>query len=325
MTLFVKPYSDSYFSLWNDFVDSAKNATFLFRREFMTYHKDRFLEGSLLVFENSKIVAILPANVQGGVLISHAGLSYGGLVCGVQVKLKQYMAYWHALLRYLDNQGISKVHVKQIPRIYNALFSDEFDYLLFIIQGHCYRTDVLSVIDQNNRIPISKNRSASIAKGFQYDFYVEEESSFAAFWNDILIPNLKQKHGVSPVHSLQEIQALHELFPKHIRQFNLYTNQDELVAGVTIFETPLVAHIQYISGIKSWNNKGAVDWLHHFLIDVVFKDKKYFDFGTSNEMQGRKINQGLLFWKESFGARSVVQNFYEIQTNQYDKIDKVWS
>ena len=58
---------------------------------------------------------------------------------------------------------------------------------------------------------------------------------------------------------------------------------------------------------------------------MVFKDKKYFDFGTSNEMQGRKINQGLLFWKESFGARSVVQNFYEIQTNQYDKIDKVWS
>lgn len=98
-----------------------------------------------------------------------------------------------------------------------------------------------------------------------------------------------------------------------------------LIAGVTIFETDLVAHVQYISGLKSWNDLGAVDWLHHYLIEVVFKEKQYFDFGSSNEMGGRKLNDGLLFWKESFGARTMVQNFYEIETKQYKQFQEVWN
>ena len=325
MNIIVVPYSSTDFNRWNDFVQEAKNATFLFRREFMAYHQDRFVDASLMLYKNNVLVAILPANVVGDLMVSHGGLTYGGLLCLKVVKMKEYLAYWKAVLKHLNANGIERIQLKELPRMYNRFCSEELDYMVFITKGHCFRTDVLSVIEQSNKLPVSKKRMASINKGFSLGFYVEEEQSFECFWRDVLIPNLKEKHGVSPVHSLEEIEKLHALFPKEIRQFNLYNNENMLIAGVTVFETDLVAHVQYISGLKSWNDMGAVDWLHHYLIEVVFKEKQYFDFGSSNEVGGRKLNDGLLFWKESFGARTMVQNFYEIETKQYKQFQEVWN
>ena len=35
--------------LWDDFVENARNATFLFKRDYMDYHADRFADHSLIV------------------------------------------------------------------------------------------------------------------------------------------------------------------------------------------------------------------------------------------------------------------------------------
>ena len=48
----VKPYRESDYANWNAFIGQAKNATFLFHRDFMEYHKDRFEDFSLMVFED---------------------------------------------------------------------------------------------------------------------------------------------------------------------------------------------------------------------------------------------------------------------------------
>jgi hypothetical protein len=45
-----------------------------------------------------------------------------------------------------------------------------------------------------------------------------------------LIPNLSGRHNAEPVHSLEEIARLKELFPDNILQFNVYHN-DAIVAG----------------------------------------------------------------------------------------------
>ena len=54
-----------------------------------------------------------------------------------------------------------------------------------------------------------------------------------------------------------------------------------------------------------------------------FQDSSFFDFGTSNENEGRKVNSGLLYWKEGFGARSISQNFYEINTKDFKKLNNL--
>lgn len=68
---------------------------------------------------------------------------------------------------------------------------------------------------------------------------------------------------------------------------------------------------------------GSIDYLYHYLITEVFADKNYFDFGPSHEENGKKINEGILFWKESFGAKTTVQDYYEVQTSDFHLLENI--
>jgi hypothetical protein len=162
-----------------------------------------------------------------------------------------------------------------------------------------------------------------VKRGIKNELSVKEESNFELFWNEILIPNLASKHNAKPVHTLSEITKLKNLFPNNIRQFNVYNNE-ELLGGTTVFVNKKVVHSQYISGNETKNVSGSLDFLHHHLIKEVFKDYHFHDFGICNEYDGRKINKGLLFWKESFGAKTVIQNFYEVETVNYSILETVF-
>jgi hypothetical protein len=319
----IRKYQSSDYSLWNEFVANAKNATFLFHRDFMEYHQDRFEDFSLLIFDEKNLLkAIFPANREGENLHSHQGLTYGGLVLQQKSKFQEVIGMMKTILQYLQNQHIVSLQLKQLPTIYCDFPSDEMEYLSFILNAKLVRRDSLSVLDLKTDYNFSKDRKQAINRGVKSELIVKEENIFAAFWNEILIPNLVQKHNTHPVHNLNEITYLKSKFPSNIRQFNVYLG-DELVAGTTIFESEFVAHSQYISGNSNKNELGSLDFLHNTLINYTFKDKKYFDFGISNENQGKNINEGLLYWKESFGARTIVQNFYEIETKNYKLLENV--
>lgn len=319
----IRKYQSSDYPIWNEFVANAKNATFLFHRDFMEYHQDRFEDFSLLIFDEKNLLkAILPANRVGENLYSHQGLTYGGLVLQQKSKFQEVIGMMKTILQFLQNQHIVSLQLKQLPTIYCDFPSDEMEYLSFILNAKLVRRDSLSVLDLKTDYNFSKDRKQAINRGVKSELIVKEENIFAAFWNEILIPNLVQKHNTHPVHNLNEITYLKSKFPSNIRQFNVYLG-DELVAGTTIFESEFVAHSQYISGNSNKNELGSLDFLHNTLISYTFKDKKYFDFGISNENQGKNINEGLLYWKESFGARTIVQNFYEIETKNYKLLENV--
>lgn len=322
MSYTVKTYSATFYRQWNDFVALSKNSTFLFHRDFMEYHSDRFADHSLIVFEGSKIIALLPANRVGENLYSHQGLTYGGLILGSKAKLSQVITVLKCVLEYLHSHGISRLHVKAIPHIYHKLPAEEMNYALFTANAQLVRRDSLSVYDMQGGLTFSKDRKQCIRRGEHNGLVIVEEPEFKLFWDMILIPNLELKHGASPVHTLQEIELLHNRFPNNIRHFNVYHN-DCIVAGTTIFVTDTVAHPQYISGNADKNQLGSLDYLYAYLITNIFADKKYFDFGISNEQQGRKVNEGLVFWKESFGARTITQDFYEVPTANYLLLDDV--
>ena len=319
----VEKYSSIRYDLWNEFVANAKNATFLFHRDFMEYHQDRFEDYSLLIFDdNQELIAVLPANRIGETLFSHQGLTYGGIVIHKKTKLSDFISIAKSVFEYLNAEQFQKINFKEIPHIYTQIPSDELQYLMFLMQGNLVRRDVLSVLDLTSNFSFSRDRKNGVKRGIKNNLAVKEEANFELFWNEILIPNLEVKHQAKPVHSLEEIQLLFSKFPKNIRQFNVYQN-DKVVAGTIVFDTDLVAHSQYISGNSDKNELGSLDFLHDYLISNVFKDKKYFDFGISNENQGKNINEGLLYWKESFGARAITQDFYEVEIKNHILLDNV--
>lgn len=320
--LSIKQYQENDYEIWNTFIGQAKNATFLFHRDFMEYHKDCFQDYSLLIFDGKKLLAVLPANKVGTTLYSHQGLTYGGLVYNEQTKLATVIMVFKLLLLFLKEHEIEKLYLKTIPSIYHKKPAEEILYALFLAEAQLVRRDSLSVIDLLQENPISKIRKRGIQKAIQNGLIIKEETNFNSFWNEILIPNLLDKHNAKPVHSLAEITRLKLFFPENIRQFNVYY-EGEIVAGTTVFGSENVAHCQYISKFEQEETLGSLDFLFHFLIQEVFVQKRFFDFGISNESNGSKLNEGLSYWKESFGASTVIHDFYEVETANYKLLEQV--
>jgi len=213
--------------------------------------------------------------------------------------------------------------LKIIPIIYNNFPSDEMEYISFLLEAKLTRRDSIAVLDIQNKIPVSRVRNRGIEKGIKNNLRIVEVNVFSEFWNELLIPNLKERYNTKPVHSLEEIIYLKSKFPKQIKQFNVY-DKEKIVGGVTVFETENVIHPQYISGNKAFNNElGGLDFLYNYLISEVYKSNKYFDFGISNENNGKNLNESLHYWKESFGARTIIQNFYRIETANFPNLETV--
>tara|TARA_R100000935_G_scaffold1847_3_gene5579 strand:- start:38882 stop:39952 length:1071 start_codon:yes stop_codon:yes gene_type:complete len=322
-TFNVEIYNSAHKNVWNQFVERAKNATFLFHRNFMEYHSDRFEDASLLVFKDTKLVGILPANREGDTVYSHKGLSYGGLVLSTKTKIEDATLAFKAILKFLEVQEVTRLQLKVLPKIYHLQPADEIDYLLFLTEATQTRVDVSATIYNERASKIQGNRMEGVKKAEKQGLYVEAGKDFEPFWNKILIPNLQRRHNAKPVHSLEEIEMLAAKFPKNIVQFNVLKDEG-IVAGATMFITDTVAHVQYISANEDKQQLGSLDFLFHQLITSTYREKKYFDFGVSNENQGKNINKGLQYWKECFGARSIALEFYEINTAHHTKLDSVF-
>jgi hypothetical protein len=318
----VDTYTEDKKHLWDAFVSASNHDSFLFLRDFMEYHADRFKDASLMVFKNDQLMALLPLHYSDGIAISHNGLTYGGFIFKSDAKFGLIKDILTTTLAFLNDNGIPILKLKMLPRIYQHQNEDALDYLMYLLNANTYRSELLAVVHPKDR-NYARDRMAGYKRGVKNGLIVKEVQDLKPFWEKLLVPNLKAKHGVLPVHNAEEISKLKQQFPQSIRQFNVYLN-DELVAGTTIFETTNVAHSQYIAGNPQKNELGSLDFLHIHLLEEVFSKKPYFDFGISSINDGRLLNEGLLYWKQGFGAKGYLQNFYEIETKNYKLLNEVF-
>jgi hypothetical protein len=299
---------------WNKFLENSNNDVFLFHRDYMEYHSDRFVDSSLMVYEDEHLVALLPANVDSDRLISHGGLTFGGFITDSHMSAPLMLKIMKELINHLRGENIKKIIYKKIPAIYHSCPSDEDLYALFRIDARLVRRDVSSTLYCKRPLPFQKNRIRNIKKANSVGIVVKESHDLAAFW-EILQLNLARKHNKEPVHSLQEMVYLQETFPQNIRLFASYKDSI-MLAGSLIYESPNVAHAQYIARNVDSKVPGSLDILFSYLIAKYSSSKRYFDFGISTEDYGLYLNESLVFFKEGFGARSIVYDTYEVDINE---------
>lgn len=298
--------------IWNDFVKNSKNGHFFFQRDYMEYHSDRFKDFSLMVFDgNNKLITILPANIEDNILYSHQGLTFGGFVVDDKMKTETMLDIFESLKIFLKEYKIEKIIYKCIPYIYHLKPSEEDRYSLFINDAKLIRRDITSTIDLTETVRYSKGRKWTINKAKKEEVEVFTSVDYELFWN-LLTNVLESNHEVKPIHTLTEIKKLVDSFPKNIKLF-LAKKNDVVVSGALIFENTRIIHTQYLANSELGREIGALDLLIDFLIKDIYKDKKYFDFGISNEDAGRFLNTGLIAQKEGFGARAVSHDFYELE------------
>lgn len=304
----VRPYTAQNFEAWNAFNLASKNGTFLFDRNYMDYHSDRFADYSLLIVdEQDQIAGLLPACREGSVVRSHAGLTYGGIVTDDRMRTSRMLDLFGVVVRHLRERGVDNLEYKTIPSIYHRLPAQEDLYALFRLKADLIRRDVLSVIQLPLKLKFQSRRLRGIKKAESFNVKISETSRWESFWS-ILSDNLRDKHGKEPVHSLQEILLLRGRFPEHVRLFTAQM-EDEVVAGAVMYCAPPVVHVQYIASNESGRKVGALDLLFAHLIRD-FSGYSYFDFGISTEENGYVLNEGLIEFKEGFGASCILHDQY---------------
>ncbi|WP_250630249.1 GNAT family N-acetyltransferase [Rhodoflexus caldus] len=275
------------------------------RRSYMDYHADRFTDASLMIFYRRKLFALLPANCEGSTLVSHRGLSYGGLLLDGQATVARVGECWHSIISFLLQQGYKQLIYKVLPSFYHRLpaFEDVF-WLRWYWQAAQIQTDMGAVAELTASLQFSTGKKRHIAKAKQHHLQIRSDvADVPVFWEQILTPNLQKRHGVLPVHQLAEIQLLMSRFPDNIQFYGVYQGC-ELVGGTVLFLADNAVHAQYIAANATGKELSALDLLFSELLQHFKTTHRYFSFGISTYNKGQALNEGLARWKEEFGART---------------------
>ncbi|HEY1196332.1 FemAB family protein [Flavobacterium sp.] len=308
----IRKYNQDDFSVWNDFIGQAKNATFLFHRDFMEYHKDRFEDFSLLVFEEEKLRAVLPANKKENAVYSHQGLTYGGLVYTSKLNVEKVESILDEILLFLKENQIETFYYKPIPDFYFLEGNKEMNFFLMKRKAVLERKEMNLAVNLTVPLKISKSKMKHFRRIENLDLDIFEEEQFDPFWGKVLEPRLQEKFNTKPVHSKEEMALLKAKFPQNIKQYSAYRN-DEIIAGITIFETKNVVKSQYGATSKIGEEFRALDFLFINLIHKYKrKGKHFFDMGIVNS-DTEDYNSGLLKQKEELGCSVYSQDFYKIE------------
>lgn len=294
---------------WNAFVQKSKNGTFLFDRNYMDYHSDRFEDCSLLVYRKDALWALLPANKDGDRFCSHQGLTYGGFVTDTVATASDMLTVLTLLNAFLRERGFRQVEYKAVPWIYHRVPAEEDIYAIYKVCGaHLSARDISSTIVMSKRLKWHRDRKYGINRCLKNGVTVQRSDDFEGFWR-VLDNNLMATYGVRAVHTLEEILLLKSRFPNNIL---LYTavRDGEVLGGTVLYLTPQVVHAQYISASPEGKRLRVIDAIYDVILNRDFVDAPYFDFGKSTEGDGYVLNESLIYQKEGFGGRGVCYDKY---------------
>lgn len=307
----IRRYTPDCADEWNQFVAESKNGTFLFDRRYMDYHQDRFRDHSLMFYQDGRLLAVLPAHVDGDTLYTHCGLTYGGLVMSPRLTIVETLALFRELNAMLRSEGMKHVIYKAVPWIYHRLSAEEDLYALY---HECHASIVARDYSTNIFLGAGMRwervRRRGVVRAQRAGITVERSDSFADFWR-VLSDNLGTKYGIRPVHTLAEIELLHGRFPDNIVLYQA-VRDGQVLGGVVLYLSPPVVHAQYSSATPEGKSLGAIDAVYERIMHHDYKDWPYFDFGRSTENpDGSGLNEALVFQKEGFGARGLCYDIYE--------------
>lgn len=310
------PYTADKAAEWNSFVAASKNGTFLLDRGYMDYHSDRFKDCSLMFYHKNKLVALLPANFNSKErrIESHGGLTYGGLVVGNGMHSPLALDVMQTAVQYFRlNFDADRMVYKPIPYIYSSNPSQEDLYAVFRLNGKVLAKGLSTVIDLDNALPMQTLRKRCIAKALKCGISVRPgvaNNDLDEYWT-VLSGTLQSAHGVTPVHTAEEMRLLMQRFPENIKLW-LAEQDGCVVAGTVLYYTGNVVHSQYIAASEKGKSTGALDMLFAEILQNGCGNARYFDFGISTENGGQYLNRGLVMQKEGFGGRSVVYEIYSV-------------
>lgn len=302
-------------NVWDDFVlNQSVNGTFLQTMRFLNYHpKDRFIDDSLMVYDDRKLVAVVPGCIlienEKRVFYSHKGTSYGGIIVdGDYYKSERLIEIVEKLDRYfMENYG--KIVLRITPDIFCKKKSDLLQYVLRY-NGYSSFEELSTYLDLD-KCPVDvaesfdRNKKRNIKKCLDKGLYFKElldEKQIEGF-HRLLTINLK-KHEAKPIHSIEELLDLKfRRFNETIRFFGAFKEEEMVAAGMMFDFEHKVFHAQNLSYDYHMKEYSPITFLYYKVIDFAKKNSfKFVSWGISTENHGKVLNLGLIRNKESYGS-----------------------
>jgi hypothetical protein len=310
-------YTETKKDLWEKIVADSVNGTFLHTRKFLSYHGNKFDDQSLLVYDQDGILrAIFPAACDpqdSKIIISHPGITYGGLVHDGWVHGQRCLDLLSQLRDFYAAAGFREIIYKAIPWIYHRVPAQDDIYALFRLGAECYRVDLSATVDLQNRIAMTERRSRALKKAARSDLQISNDFEYMPAYWQILAENLKIRYGKTPVHSIQELSLLKEKYPDQIELITAISG-NKVMAGSLLFHCPSLIHAQYFASSRAAREISALDLVVEYCLEKSKQiGKRFFDFGISTEQQGMHLNDSLHTFKCEFGAGASVYEFYKIK------------
>ncbi len=316
-------YQKSHQNVWDKIIADADNFHFMFYRDYMEYHSDRFDDASYLVMDDEKVIAVIAGTIQDGIWHSHAGLTFGGLVLDARKsRIDNYIKIYQALWKKLSALNIESAIIKPMPFIYYRNPCEADLYVLGQENIEAHYMEVTTSINLNqSKYNVSTLRLRGKKKAIKNNVTIHESSdnqiswqtSWQTFWQ-IIEQKLDDKYQTKPTHNVDEMIKLQKLFPDNIKLYVAIDDKGNMLAGIVLFITDMVFHTQYIAASDVGLQLGALDLLIFDVIEQAKKQQKsFFDFGISTEQKGSLLNDKLAFFKEGFGGRSVIHHTIKIK------------
>ena len=289
---------------WNTFIKTNSEGHFFFQTDYLFYHKERFDDFSLLIYDNTKnLICVLPACfeiVESKKIYSHKGLTFGGFVFKDDLNFLEKREIVFSCFVFLKRNNFDSLIIKSLPsyfqfdsnreesihRLLNNNFennkSNKLDSKILRVEANLLVRFPKTDFDyqESTYKNYSKRKKRNLHTAYKSNLRLMKTEFSTDFW-EIIEENLKTKHNLVPVHSAAEIQLLHDKFPQNIHfsivkkyNKNSTTNSSEIVACSVIFIYQSTIHLQYMAATKQGKKINALD----FMIDELVQNYSvYFD------------------------------------------------
>jgi len=298
--MIIKKYNSSFHEIWNTFIKNNLFGTVYHLREFIEYHpEDRFIEHSILIYNEDILICILPCCEKNNKYFSYSGTTYGGPVIhkdwGVLNKMEILI---NVIFEYYSN----KIEFRLANDIY--FNSNNIQILYFLLSQKLKMRPELSWYinssdDFINKI-LNKRNKKYLEKMIINDnikcFITTDENDYKKFYN-ILKINLNKNHFTEPTHTVDEFLDIKKRIKEYVYLFIVQENQNILGGVFTIRVTENCLYTFYISRNINYNTCATIYAMYCISLFAKENNINYVDYGISTENNAKEINYGLSDYK----------------------------
>lgn len=298
----VERYTSAWKSHWDTVVRRAHNGHFMFERDFMEYHADRFDDHSLLFLDDDTPMAVLPAHRKGEDLISHQGLPFAGLVWVDAVRMSAMSNVVQILIDHLKANGLARLIYTPVPAPYKRFHDDGDVYQLERVGALLRETKVSCAVRVGTSPGIATTRGKHMRRAQRNGLQIDPKLDMARAY-EMISTFLEKKSYRPPVHTLDELQLLARRFPDQIHVHGIF-KEDSLLHSIISFHSESCIRLQYMGGTEQGREHYAPDFFYALLFQDPVNQGRWIDFGTSMDLATGELDPELHWYKESFGGRS---------------------